>query len=88
MRGKLNFKPYKIPTSQNLTLEHQIKLLNFAERFLGKFETDRSFLDSIIFSNEAYFSLSGMVNRQNMRFRSDEKPNIAEIKQCDAKVMV
>ena len=49
MRGRLNFKSYKIQTGQNLTRQHQIKRTDFEERFLGKFESDQhSWITSFI----------------------------------------
>ena len=79
LRKELKFKPFKIRTAQRLTDVHSQRRLNFSKKFLSKVSDDDSFLNRVIFSDEAYFSLDGIVNRQNNQFRGDEKPEVVEV---------
>ena len=88
MKKNLFFKPCKIQTCQFLTATHKIQRLQFCERFLCKVQNDSSFLDRVIFSDESYFSLSGLVNKQNTRFWRNSKPTPVETKRFDKKVFV
>ena len=88
MRKELKLKPYKIQTCQVLTNLNKIKRVAFSEKFLTCVKNDKSFLDRVIFSDEAYFSLIGLVNKQNTRFWGDSKPSPIETKRFDEKVLV
>ena len=65
MRKELKLKLYKIQTCQVLTNLNKTKRVVFSEKFLTCEKNDKSFLDRVIFSDEAYFILSGLVNKQN-----------------------
>ena len=60
----------------------------FSEKSLSCVKNDKSFLDRVIFWDKAYFSLSGLINKQNTRFLADSKPSPIERKRFDGKVLV
>lgn len=68
-------KPFKIQILQQLNDEDVDRRLQFAEEQLLAIHQDQDYLDKIIFSDEAIFSLTGSVNKQNCRYWSDENPH-------------
>ena len=78
-KKEIKFKPYKIQTAQRLTDVHRQRRLNFSKTFLSKVSDYDSFLNRVIFFDEAYFSLDGIVIRQNNRFWEVEKLEVVEI---------
>lgn len=88
MKKKLGWTAYKIQTTQLITDVNKQKRLTFANRFLQQFSGDA--LSNVVFSDESYFSVSGVVNRQNTRFWGEERPSDAtcEVKRYDEKIMV
>ena len=58
MRKELNLKAYKIEMCQILTNLHKTNSVAFSEKFFACVKNDKSFLDRVFFSDEAYFSLS------------------------------
>ena len=64
--------PYKIHICQELQLGDFDRRVQFCEWFLQKLE-DPDFLGGFIMSDGAHFSLSGYVNKQNMRLWVKEK---------------
>ena len=63
MKKQLKMKLYKLQTCQTLTEQHTRNRFAFSEKFLLSIGKNSSFLD-----NDIYFSLSGLVNKQNTRF--------------------
>ena len=72
IKKKLILHPYKIQICQKLQ-PGDFGLNGFCEWFLQKLE-DPDFLGGLIMSDEAHFSLSGYVNKQDMRFWAKENP--------------
>ena len=88
MRKELNFKPYKIETCQVLTNLHKTKGVAFSEKFFSCVKNDKSFFDRVILSDEAYFTLSSLINKQYTPFWRDSKPSLIERKRFNEKVLV
>jgi transposase len=61
---KLHLKlfPYKIQVAQLLTADHSEKRVQFCTKFLQNFCSQDERYQQIIFSDEAFFSLHGLVN--------------------------
>ena len=72
------FHPYKIVRTQVLSEDDFDRRVEFCEWALAKFDDDDSFGNNVIFSDEASFSLTGEVNKQNWRFWSDSNPHWME----------
>ena len=77
VKQKLKFRPYKFQVCQQLQHANFARNTQFYEWFLQKLEDqhligglifDQHLIGGLIFSDEAHFSLSGYVNRQNLRF--------------------
>ena len=63
MLKALHFSPYKIQILQQLNEDHKERRFEFAQRLLEKFhEIDK---EKIWFSDEAYFTMDGELNKQN-----------------------
>lgn len=73
LRSELKLYPYKIQLIQEITANDPQQRLEYAESFLHLCE-EASFIDNVIFSDEAHFYLSGHVNRHNSRIWSNENP--------------
>ena len=72
LRKSLHYFPYKIQIGQILTPDHQERRKSFCQYFIQNFPPD--VLCNVLFSDEASFSLNGLVNRQNTRFWGNEPP--------------
>ena len=73
VKKKLKFRPYKVQVCQQLQPGDFARRTQFCEWFLQKLD-DQHFIGGLIFSDEAHFSLSGYVNRQNLRFWAGNNP--------------
>ena len=72
LKDHLHMKPYKFMKSHKLP-DHCFDLrTNFCNSLKAKGD---SFLKTILFTDECHFYLNGFVNKQNMRFWGQEKPN-------------
>lgn len=81
LRLDLGQHPYKMVLTQELKpLDHQMRR-EFADWALEMLDENPEFGQTIIFSDEAHFWLSGNVNNQNCRYWSDHQPEIFEEKQ-------
>lgn len=69
-----NYKPYKIHVSQRLHVGDDNRRLNFCNWLQERINEDRNFLNKIIWTDESYFSNSGMFNRNNEHFWSIVNP--------------
>jgi AraC-like DNA-binding protein len=67
VRKELKFCPYKIQILEAKQPGDKEKRLEFALETLALIHLDDSVLSSLWISDEAYFCLSGKVNKQNMR---------------------
>lgn len=74
MRKELSLFPYKVQTLQALTADDAANRKQFCVEFLERCDADDSFLQQIWWSDEANFSLAGVVNNQNVRVWGLEKP--------------
>lgn len=86
LRLRLKKFPYKI-TTDFLLLESDFgRRRDFCNIMLAKGE---AFLRTVLWSDESHFYLNGVVNRQNVRFWADEKPEeIFEVPLHSEKVTV
>jgi len=64
----LKLTNYKIQRNQHLTEDHMEKRFSFAVEMLEKFHQNQIPEDKIWFSDEAYFSWDGHLDKQNYRF--------------------
>ncbi|KAF2345053.1 Protein of unknown function DUF4817 [Trinorchestia longiramus] len=73
LKKDLKLYPYKIKLTQQLLPNDYHSRVNYSESFIRMCE-DTSFIETIIFSDEAHFHLSGHVNRHNSRIWCNENP--------------
>ena len=67
MVKSLNLTPYKIQITQPLNENHEERRLQFAITMLEKIHAGEIDPNKIWFTDEAWFTLDGYVNKQNMR---------------------
>jgi len=72
----LHLFPYKVQVTQKLLPVDKPRRLEWAQRVIEMAETDENFWQTIIMSDEAHFTLTGTVNKQNFRFYGTENPQI------------
>lgn len=72
---KEKYHPYKIQLLHELNEDDPDRRLQFCEQFMTRCDRNRNFLNSIIFSDEATFTLNGTVNRHNCRYWARENPH-------------
>ena len=72
LRFDLKYLPYKIQLLQHLKENDISSRLTFADWALA----NDNVLDNVWFSDEAHFTLSGYVNKQNVRYWGTSKPEI------------
>lgn len=75
LRKALKKFPYRIRRLHELKPQDHDRRLAFAQDFLTRVEIRPRWFDSILWSDEAHFTLSGQVNRWNARIWSDETPH-------------
>lgn len=68
----LTFHPYKPQRTEFLKVADPPERAKFCRKMLSYLSTDHSFLQNVITSDEAWFSLAGFVNSQNTRYYSDK----------------
>lgn len=89
LRHDLHLFPYKIQLTQKLLPADKPCRLEWAQRVIEMAESDEHFWRKIIMSDEAHFTLTGTVNKQNCRFYGAENPKIIhEVPLYDQKVTV
>lgn len=71
------FHPYKIQIVQKLELGDDDRRIEFCNWFETKIQENPALPQSILFSDEATFHLSGRVNRHNCVYWAEENPHIA-----------
>ncbi len=76
VRKELTFYPYKIQILEAKRPGDKEKRLNFALETLALIHLDNNVLSNLWISDEAYFCLSGSVNKQNMRFWGLQNPHV------------
>ncbi|GFY16742.1 transposable element Tcb1 transposase [Trichonephila clavipes] len=67
--------PYHLQRVQALELGDYNKRMDFARWFLHESNADRNFAASVLFTDEATFSLEGMMNFHNLHTWADENPH-------------
>lgn len=75
LRKRLKFHPYRLQMMQFLKEEDKMVRRTFCENMQTLMENDDEFFESIVFSDECTFHLSGKVNKHNVRIWGSEKPN-------------
>jgi hypothetical protein len=69
------FHPYKMESHQEIKTPHQASRIAHAQMVLELSAANPIFLSSLMFSDEAHFSLHGAVNHQNFRYWSTSNPH-------------
>lgn len=72
LHKRLKLQAYNLQVLQELKPDDFEERLNFAVKMLNKINVNQSFLDDVIFSDEATFHMNGPVNRQNSRIWGSE----------------
>ena len=68
------FHPYRMSLHQDLNGNYFLKRAIFCNWIRRKMRTDVSFLSHVLFSEEANFANTGIVNRLNMYYWENENP--------------
>ncbi|PNF38889.1 hypothetical protein B7P43_G09910 [Cryptotermes secundus] len=71
LRKRLHLKAYKLSIVQHLTDADKVVRKEFCT------QEDKKFLDSVIFSDESTFHVSGKVNTHNCRIWGSENPRVS-----------
>lgn len=74
LRQNLQMRPFKIRVLQELSEEDFADRLTFCEDMLQRLTIDGTFLNRIMFSDEAHFYLSGQVTKHNAHIYARENP--------------
>ena len=76
VKWNLHLYPYKIQLVQSLAPNDYSEWLQFSHWLLQSVDENASFIENLFMSDEAHFTLSGCVNRQNSRFWALENPHL------------
>jgi hypothetical protein len=81
--------PYRYHRVQRLLASDKSKRVDFANEFLIHHDTDKNWIHSIMWTDEAHFTLTGTVNSKNCVHWSDSNPhNLFPVPLHDQKVTV
>lgn len=80
MLKKEKLHPYKVQLVHELSEDDPDRRLEFCEIFMRHCDENPNFLNSVVFSDEATFCLSGSVNRHNCRYWARENPHWMQTK--------
>jgi len=72
----INYRPYRPRLIHGLLEVDPFLRIQFCENIINMVQNDDSFLDRIIWSDEAMFKLNGHVNRHNSVYWNSENPHI------------
>ena len=75
LRNDLQANPLRPKILQLLSEEDKAMRLVFCDEMSTILENDATFLDQLVFTDEANFHLNGAVNRHNCRYWATENPN-------------
>ena len=75
LRNDLQAYPFRPKILQLLSEEDKAMRLVFCDEMSTILENDATFLDQLVFTDEANFHLNGAVNRHNCRYWATENPN-------------
>lgn len=86
----LNFRAFKPKLERFLSETAVQERLEFCEKFLDAVRDSETFLENVLFTDEAMFELNPSFNRQNCRFWGSERPANSSfvVKQFPKKLMV
>ncbi|GBM22387.1 hypothetical protein AVEN_131502-1 [Araneus ventricosus] len=89
LRKILRLYAYKVRIAQALESDDRSRRAYFATDMLRRIDDDSEFLNRIMFSDEACFRLSGIINRHNVRIWGSETPHkYREVQRHSPKVNV
>lgn len=74
LREYLNWRPYRLQIVQELKENDSISRMQFAREMIERIDSSSSFLFSILWSDEAHFSLDGCVFTRQCIIWAPEKP--------------
>lgn len=83
LHKRLKFRAYKIRLLHQLKPNDRPLRLNFANEMLVRIDENPTFLQNVLFSDEATFHLSGVVNRHNCRIWGSRHPHASEMHERD-----
>lgn len=72
---KHKWHPYKVVLVHELNEDDPDRRIQFCEDLMNRCNTDPTFVNRIVFSDEATFQLNGTVNRQNCRYWAPKNPH-------------
>ena len=75
LRHQLKLYPYRIHVVHSLTDGDKQTRLHFANEMLQRNSEDPNLVNTILWTDEAHFSLNGEVNTWNCRIWATENPN-------------
>ena len=84
VRKQLKFYPYKIQMVHALKQADYQKRQQFALTLLARIEEDPEYLNTVFFSDEATFHISGRVHRHNVRIWGEENPHVSQEHERDS----
>lgn len=73
-----DFFPYKPQTVQELLPDDLPIRKNFAQNQLHSIENSEDFIRNLFFTDEAHCDIHGQINKQNVRFWSQENPHFVK----------
>lgn len=74
-----NFHPYKLQILHHLTEDDPDRRVEMCEWFFKKLNENIRFIENcVLFSDEALFYVNGEVNRQNVRYWSQQNPHFVD----------
>ncbi|GFS97232.1 t-complex protein 1 subunit delta [Nephila pilipes] len=82
---ELELSPYKIQVTQPLNEDHTQRRSEFPQLMLEKLQTGEIDVKKIWFSDEAYFTLDGHLNKQNYRYWGRERLEITVVRSLHPK---
>ncbi|PNF13977.1 hypothetical protein B7P43_G08668, partial [Cryptotermes secundus] len=77
LRKRLHLKVYKLFIVQHLTDADKVVRKGFCMQMFHRIQDDEKFLDSVIFSDESTFHVSGEVSTHNCRIWGSENPRVS-----------
>lgn len=72
--SKNKFHPYKVHLVQELNEDDPDRRMQFCQEMMNHIDINANFVNNVVFTDEATFTLSGFVNRHNCRYWADENP--------------
>jgi hypothetical protein len=76
VKRDLRLYPYKIQLVQTLMPNDYSERIQFSQWLLQSVSENSSFIENLFMSDEAHFTLSGCVNKQNCRFWASTNPHL------------